>query len=150
MERIKIPVLKVVSTKHLSHFLPNSSSPGRTGAILNFFEPAFFVLQFSSAHADSEIPPALSHVFSFFLFSAIMPAVRNYRIFITFYTIEAPPSWPISCILKDKNLIFYFNSFFKAKQSLKPNSLHSMMPNCETESWVRLHRFKVNCIFYVS
>lgn len=32
---IKIPALNVVSTRHLSHFLPNSSSLGRTGAILN-------------------------------------------------------------------------------------------------------------------
>ena len=31
----KIPVLNVVSTKHRSHFLPNSSSLGLLGAILN-------------------------------------------------------------------------------------------------------------------
>lgn len=33
--RAKIPVLNVVSTKHRSHFLPNSSSLDLLGAILN-------------------------------------------------------------------------------------------------------------------
>ena len=42
---VKIPVLNVVSTRHRSHFLPNSSSLGRTGAILNLTWACSVVVQ---------------------------------------------------------------------------------------------------------